>query len=95
MNRLGMIVDISHASDETFYDVLEVSQAPVIASHSCARAVCNNPRNLDDDMLRALAKKGGVIQICILDAYVKNPQPNPDRDKALQELRATYPSCGN
>jgi membrane dipeptidase len=90
MNRLGMIVDISHASDETFYDVLEVSQAPVIASHSCARAICAHPRNLDDDMLRAMAKKGGVIQICILDAYVKKSPPNPDRDKALQELRAAY-----
>jgi membrane dipeptidase len=92
MNVLGMIVDISHASDESFYDVLEVSQVPVIASHSCARAICNSPRNLDDDMLRALAKKGGVIQICILDAYLKNPQPNPDRDQAMQELRAAYGS---
>ena len=58
MNRLGMLVDISHVSDETFYDVLENSQAPVIASHSCARALCDNPRNLTDDMLRALAKQG-------------------------------------
>jgi membrane dipeptidase len=90
MNRLGMIVDISHVSDETFYDVLEVSQAPVIASHSCARALCDNPRNLTDDMLRALARQGGVIQICILDAYVKTSPPNPARDQALQELRNTY-----
>ena len=90
MNRLGMMVDISHVSDETFYDVLKVSQAPVIASHSCARALCDNPRNLTDDMLQALAKKGGVIQICILDAYVKTPPPNPARDQALQELRNAY-----
>jgi membrane dipeptidase len=92
MNRLGMLVDVSHASDESFYDVLQVSQTPVFASHSCARALCSSHRNLDDEMLRALAKKGGVIQICIMDAYVKNPQPNPDRDKALQELRAAYPN---
>jgi membrane dipeptidase len=90
MNRLGMLVDVSHASDEAFYAVLKASQTPVIASHSCARAVCDNPRNLTDDMLRALANKGGVIQICILDAYVKTAPPNPAREQALQQLRATY-----
>ena len=90
MNRLGMIVDISHASDETFYDVVACSKAPIIASHSCARALCNNPRNLDDDMLRALARNGGVIQICILDAYIKTPTPNAERDKEIELLRAEY-----
>jgi len=63
MNRLGMMVDISHVSDKTFYDVLEITRAPVIASHSSCRAICNVPRNMTDDMIRALAKKGGVIQI--------------------------------
>jgi membrane dipeptidase len=63
MNRLGMLVDISHVSDQTFYDALAVSQAPLIASHSSARALCNHPRNMSDDMIRALAEKGGVIQI--------------------------------
>ncbi len=63
MNRLGMMVDISHVADKTFYDALEVSQAPLIASHSSARSVTNVPRNLTDDMLRALAKKGGVAQV--------------------------------
>lgn len=63
MNRLGVMVDISHVSDKTFYDVLEVSQAPVIASHSSCRALCNVPRNMTDDMLRALAKNGGVVHI--------------------------------
>ena len=63
MNRLGMIVDISHVSDKTFYDVLEVSKAPVFASHSSCRAICDAPRNMSDDMMKALAAKGGVIQI--------------------------------
>jgi membrane dipeptidase len=63
MNRLGMIVDISHVSDKTFYDVLETSKAPVFASHSSCRALCNAPRNMTDDMIRDLAKHGGVIQI--------------------------------
>jgi membrane dipeptidase len=63
MNRLGMIVDISHVSDKTFYDVLEVSKAPVFASHSSCRALCNAPRNMTDDMIRDLGKHGGVIQI--------------------------------
>jgi membrane dipeptidase len=63
MNRLGMMVDISHVSDKTFYDALEVSKAPLIASHSSCRALCNAPRNMSDDMIRDLAKHGGVIQI--------------------------------
>lgn len=71
MNKIGMMVDVSHISDKSFYDVIALSQAPVIASHSCSRAICNNPRNMDDDMLRALAKNGGVIQMCMLSAYVK------------------------
>jgi membrane dipeptidase len=63
MNRLGMIIDVSHAHDDTFWDVLRVSTKPVVASHSCARALCNHFRNLSDDMLRALAKNGGVVGI--------------------------------
>jgi len=63
MNRLGMIVDISHVSDKTFYDAVAVSRAPMIASHSSCRAICDAPRNMTDDMIRALAAKGGVIQI--------------------------------
>jgi len=90
MNRLGMIVDVSHISDEAFYDVLEVSKAPVIASHSCVRALCGHPRNLSDDMLRALAKHDGVIQICLLSEYLKEPQPNPEREEALAALQKKY-----
>jgi membrane dipeptidase len=63
MNRLGMMVDISHVSDKAFYDALEVSKAPLIASHSSCRAICQAARNMTDDMIRALAAKGGVIQI--------------------------------
>jgi len=90
MNRLGIMVDVSHASDAAFYDVLDVSAVPVIASHSCARALCDNPRNLDDDMLRALALNGGVIQMCILSAYVEEPAPNPKRDSAMAALDERY-----
>ena len=63
MNRLGMMVDISHVSDKTFYDALEVSKAPLIASHSSCRALCNAARNMTDEMMKDLAKHGGVIQI--------------------------------
>ncbi len=63
LNRLGVMVDISHVADKTFYDALEVTKAPVIASHSSCRAIDQHPRNMSDDMLRALAKNGGVVQI--------------------------------
>jgi membrane dipeptidase len=63
MNKLGMLVDVSHVADETFWDVLETSRAPVFASHSSCRAISNSRRNMTDDMIRAMAKNGGVIQI--------------------------------
>lgn len=63
MNRMDMLIDVSHVSDDTFYDVLKYSSKPVVATHSCCRALCNHPRNMTDDMIRALADKGGVIQI--------------------------------
>ena len=90
MNRLGMIIDVSHISDKSFYDVIELSTTPVIASHSCARAICDNPRNLDDEMLKKLAENGGVIQMCILSSYVKKPEPYPERDSAFVALRTKY-----
>jgi len=90
MNRLGMMVDVSHISDSSFYDVINLSKTPIIASHSCARAICDNPRNLNDDMLKKLAENGGVIQMCILSDYVKAPEPYPERDSAQNALRIKY-----
>lgn len=90
MNRLGMLVDVSHISDKAFYDVLSVTKVPVIASHSSCRALCENPRNLSDDMLLALKKNGGVIQICILSNYIKSPEPNPQLDSAMKDIRKKY-----
>jgi membrane dipeptidase len=90
MNRIGMMIDVSHASDSSFYDILRITRSPIIASHSCARALCDNPRNLNDDALRALAKNGGVIQMCILSDYVKTPAPNPDRDSARAAVRKKF-----
>jgi len=89
-NRLGVMIDVSHMSDKAFYDVLKASKAPIFASHSCCKALCDNPRNLTDDMIRALAKNGGVLQMCFLSAYLKAPKPSPEREKALKELEAQY-----
>lgn len=89
-NRLGIMVDISHVSDKTFFDVLEASKAPIIASHSSVRALCDHPRNLSDKMIKALASKGGVIQICFVSSFVKETKPNKKREKAIQELRKKY-----
>jgi membrane dipeptidase len=92
MNRLGMMVDISHVSDKTFYDALETSQAPLIASHSDCRAISNVPRNMTDDMIVALAKKGGVIQMSVNCDFVSQKSadsaknsPLHDRYKQLRE----------
>ncbi len=90
MNRLGMMVDISHISDKSFFEVLKVTNAPVIASHSSCRALCGSPRNLSDDMLLALKENGGVIQICILGNYLKTPEPNPELDSKLKDLKNKY-----
>ena len=71
MNRVGMMVDISHAGEQTFYDALDISSKPIVASHSSARALCNHPRNLTDDQLKALADKGGVAQVTLYSGFLK------------------------
>ena len=97
MNRLGMIVDISHVSDDTFWDVMRVSKKPVIASHSCCRALANHFRNMSDDMLRALAKNGGVIGINYYAGYLDDKyEPAVDKimksaQPELDALEAKYP----
>jgi membrane dipeptidase len=84
MNRLGVMVDISHVSDKTFYDALEISQAPLIASHSSCRALCNAPRNMTDQMIKDLAAKGGVIQINYHTGFLS--QKFSDAEKAQPEI---------
>jgi membrane dipeptidase len=88
MNRLGMMVDISHVSDKTFYDALEVSKAPLLASHSSCRAICDAPRNMSDQMMKDLAAKGGVVQINyhvgFLSQEFRNAEKaNPELNKAI------------
>ena len=87
MNRLGIMVDISHVSDDLFWDVIALTKAPVIASHSSARALCDHARNMNDEMLKAVKKNGGVVQVCLLGDYIKKMPPNPERDAALEPLR--------
>jgi len=106
MNRLGMIVDISHVSDKTFYRTMIITRAPVIASHSAARAICDAPRNMTDDMLRAAAhsggpeSKGGVIMVNFYSGFISQAYRNaqiaqkPEVDKATAELKAKFKAEG-
>lgn len=87
MNRLGLLVDISHVSDDLFWDVIALTRAPVMASHSSARALCDHARNMNDEMLKAVKKNGGVVQVCLLGSYIKKMPPNPERDAALKPLQ--------
>ena len=86
MNRLGMMVDISHVSDKTFLDALETSVAPVIASHSSSRALSTAPRNMTDDMLRAIARKGGVVHVNFYEGFLDNGFA--ERENALKAEQA-------
>lgn len=95
MNRVGMMIDVSHISDSSFYQVLALTQVPVIASHSSARTICDSPRNLDDNMLVKLAENGGVVQVCILSDYIKIPELYPERDSAFQAVRIKYGNFEN
>lgn len=99
MNRLGMIVDISHVSDATFYQALTVSQAPVIASHSSARELTNQPRNMTDDMLRAMTNNGGVVMVNFFSAFIDenfrkafaDPEKIKQRDAEVEAYKKAHP----
>jgi membrane dipeptidase len=97
LNKLGVLVDVSHVSDKTFWDALAESKAPMIASHSSVRAIAAHPRNMTDDMIKALAAKGGVIQINYLDLYLDQARYEY-MDKAapkMRELQTQYPGAAN
>jgi membrane dipeptidase len=88
MNRLGMLVDVSHVSDDTMSDALDVSTAPIIASHSSARALSNVPRNIPDDLLRRIAKKGGVVQVNFYSVFVDAATVTPQNEARNRQLKA-------
>lgn len=90
MNRLGMMIDVSHISDKSFYDVIKLSKAPVIASHSSVRGIARHNRNMTDDMIKTLAKNGGVIQICLLDDYIKDPDTSTVYYQKRKELNQVF-----
>ncbi len=95
MNRIGMLIDVSHISDDAFWDVLEISEHPVVATHSNARAVCDHPRNLTDEMIVALAERGGVVQITFLPSYVKTIEQKPEVLEARRAVREKYNNFRN
>lgn len=94
MNRLGMVPDASHSSDATLDDLLRLSKTPVLLSHSGCKAVYDNPRNIDDAHLRALAAKGGVIQINSFGSYLRASKPDPARQQAMTALFAKFRETG-
>jgi len=94
MNRLGIMVDVSHGNDSVFYDAIAMSKAPIIASHSNARAVTPHDRNMTDEMLRLMAENGGVVQLTMLANYLRVAPENPERDAAIEELRASMKPIG-
>ena len=92
MNRLGIMVDVSHGSDAVFYDAIKISKAPIIATHSNARSVTNHKRNMTDDMLKLIAKNGGVVQLTMLSNYLRDPVPNITAEKLKKELLSSIKS---
>jgi len=98
LNRLGVMVDVSHVADKTFWDALEVSRAPLVASHSSCRALCNAPRNMTDEMIKAMAAKGGVIQITYVDAFLSQELRDAqeavreERERRTREIQERYPT---
>jgi membrane dipeptidase len=95
VNRLGIIIDVSHISDSSFYNVMELSKVPVIASHSNVRSLCNHPRNMSDDMIKLLAKNGGVIHINFVDEYAIEPEKNAERDSAIAKIKSQFVSSSS
>jgi len=96
MNRLGIMVDISHVADKTFFDALETTKAPMIASHSSARAIANAPRNMTDDMLRAMTKNGGVVMVNYHAGFLSEEFRVAKAGPALQaKLDAVAKRCGD
>jgi membrane dipeptidase len=89
MNRLGIMVDVSHGNDSVFYDAIKLSKAPIIASHSNARSVTEHKRNMTDEMLKLMAKNGGVVQLTMLADYLRTAPPNAARDSAMTAMRAS------
>ena len=89
MNRLGIMVDVSHGNDSVFFDAIDMSKAAIIASHSNARAVTNHPRNMTDEMLKLMAKNGGVVQLTMLANYLREAPANAERDSAVAAFRAS------
>ena len=89
MNRLGIMVDVSHGNDSVFYDAVKLSKAPIIASHSNARSVTSHQRNMTDEMLKLMAENGGVVQLTMLADYLREAPPNAARDSAVAALRAS------
>ena len=100
MNRLGMMVDVSHVSDKTFWDVIEITRAPIIASHSSARALTQAPRNLTDDMIRAIAKNNGVVMVNFYPAFIDEQwrkawnDSKSERQQEQDALEAEYRAKG-
>ncbi len=94
MNRLGIMVDVSHGNDSVFYDAIALSQAPIIASHSNARSVTDHQRNMTDEMLKLMAENGGVVQLTMLSTYLRDAPENPKRDSAMAVLRSMRKPAG-
>jgi membrane dipeptidase len=91
LNRVGLVIDVSHPSRESMMQTVALSQAPIVASHSGVRALCDDSRNLDDEQLRAIERNGGVAQMVALSSYVKTPTPpSAERVRAIAALREEF-----